>query len=134
MVDAARKAILADLAVRARLEMVALAFWAHAASAAPMAGSLNDGHIRSPSDLALQIAPDNVDTMFLYQPLLSVLAGNVNILRVSSRESDALDLLLRLLNEALHPCQRMCAPVCLSCAIRQKSRSTMRFAPMPMYG
>ena len=99
LVDAVRKAILADPAARSRPEMVALAFWARAASLAQLAPT--DGLTRAPRGLALHIAPGNVDTMFLYSALLSVLAGNVNIVRVSGRESDALTLLLRLLNEAL---------------------------------
>ena len=99
LVDAVRKTILADPAARSRPEMVALAFWARAASLAKLAPT--DGLTRAPRGLALHIAPGNVDTMFLYSALLSVLAGNVNIVRVSGRESDALTLLLRLLNEAL---------------------------------
>jgi len=99
LVNAVRKAILADPAARSRPEMVALAFWARAASLAQLAPK--DGLTRAPRGLALHIAPGNVDTMFLYSALLSVLAGNVNIVRVSGRESDALTLLLRLLNEAL---------------------------------
>jgi hypothetical protein len=99
LVDAVRKAILADRQARSRPEMVALAFWARAASLAQLAPT--DGLTRAPRGLALHIAPGNVDTMFLYSALLSVLAGNVNIVRVSGRESDALTLLLRLLNEAL---------------------------------
>ena len=101
LVDAVRKAILADSEARSRPEMVALAFWARAASLAVLARTLDDGHSRSPRGAALHIAPGNVDTMFLYSALLSVLAGNVNIVRVSGRESEALTLLLRLLNEAM---------------------------------
>jgi Acyl-CoA reductase (LuxC) len=102
LVDAVRKAILADPKARARPEMVALAYWARAASLKGLAATLDDGHFRSPRGLALHIAPGNVDTMFLYSALLSVLAGNVNIVRVSGRDSDALLLLLRLLDEALN--------------------------------
>ena len=101
LVDAVRKAILANPQARSRPEMVALAFWARAASLAVLARTLDDGHTRAPRGTALHIAPGNVDTMFLYSALMSVLAGNVNIVRVSSRESDALALLLQLLDEAL---------------------------------
>ena len=99
LVDAVRMAILADPAARRRPEMVALAYWARRANLAQLAA--NDGHTRAPRGLALHIAPGNVDTMFLYSALLSVLAGNVNIVRVSGRESDVLTLLLRLLDQAL---------------------------------
>jgi hypothetical protein len=100
LVDAVRKAILAHPVARSRPEMVALAYWARAASLAKLAETL-DGHTRVARGAVLHIAPGNVDTMFLYSALLSVLAGNVNIVRVSGRESGALELLLQLLNEAL---------------------------------
>lgn len=100
LVDAVRKAILAHPQARSRPEMVALAYWARSANLARLAETL-DGHTRVARGAVLHIAPGNVDTMFLYSALLSVLAGNVNIVRVSGRESDALELLLQLLNEAL---------------------------------
>lgn len=100
LVEAVRKAILADPQARSRPEMVALAYWARGASLAQLAGTLGSEQ-RSPRGLALHIAPGNVDTMFLYSALLSVLAGNVNIVRVSGRDSEALTLLLRLLDQAL---------------------------------
>ncbi len=101
LVDAVRTAILANRQARSRPEMVALAYWARANSLKSLAQTLDDGQFRSPRGLALHIAPGNVDTMFLYSALLSVLAGNVNIVRVSGRDSPALALLLRLLDEAL---------------------------------
>lgn len=100
LVDAVRKAILANPQARSRPEMVALAYWARGASLGKLAETL-DGHTQVARGAVLHIAPGNVDTMFLYSALLSVLAGNVNIVRVSGRESDALELLLQLLNEAL---------------------------------
>lgn len=100
LVDAVRRAILAHPVARSRPEMVALAYWARGASLSRLAETL-DGHTRVARGAALHIAPGNVDTMFLYSALLSVLAGNVNIVRVSGRESEALELLLHLLNEAL---------------------------------
>lgn len=100
LVDAVRRAILAHPVARSRPEMVALAYWARGASLSRLAETL-DGYTRVARGAALHIAPGNVDTMFLYSALLSVLAGNVNIVRVSGRESEALELLLHLLNEAL---------------------------------
>jgi Acyl-CoA reductase (LuxC) len=101
LVDAVRKAIMANAQARTRPEMVALAYWARANSLKTLAATLDDGHIRAPRGRVLHIAPGNVDTMFLYSALLSVLAGNVNIVRVSGRDSPTLTLLLRLLDEAL---------------------------------
>lgn len=101
LVDAVRKAIMANPEARTRPEMVALAYWARANSLKILAETLNDGQFRAPRGRVLHIAPGNVDTMFLYSALLSVLAGNVNIVRVSGRDTPALTLLLGLLDEAL---------------------------------
>lgn len=44
--------------------------------------------------LALHFAPSNVDTIFLYSLLLSLLAGNVSIVRLSKKKSDQVDLVI----------------------------------------
>ena len=51
--------------------------------------------------MALHFAPGNVDTIFLYSAMLSVLAGNVTVVRVSSRASPQIELLTRVLNAVL---------------------------------
>ncbi|EEA92956.1 Acyl-CoA reductase (LuxC) superfamily protein [Pseudovibrio sp. JE062] len=51
--------------------------------------------------VALHIAPANVDTIFLYSVLLSLLAGNANIVRISTRKSPALDALVTVLQDLL---------------------------------
>lgn len=48
--------------------------------------------------LALHFAPANVDTIFLYSLLLSLLAGNANIVRISSKLSEQVDLVLASIN------------------------------------
>lgn len=51
--------------------------------------------------VALHFAPGNVDTIFLYSALLAVLTGNRNIVRVSSRASEQIELLITVLNALL---------------------------------
>jgi hypothetical protein len=51
--------------------------------------------------IALHFAPGNVDTIFLYSALLAILTGNRNIVRVSSRVSPQIELLVGVLNSLL---------------------------------
>ncbi|SFU02772.1 Acyl-CoA reductase (LuxC) [Pseudovibrio denitrificans] len=51
--------------------------------------------------VALHIAPANVDTIFLYSVLLSLLCGNINIVRLSSRRSEQLETIVELISNLL---------------------------------
>lgn len=51
--------------------------------------------------LALHFAPANVDTIFLYSLLLSLLAGNTNIVRLSSKKSAQVDLVIDAMSDLL---------------------------------
>ena len=51
--------------------------------------------------VALHFAPGNVDTIFLYSALLSVLAGNPTVVRVSSRASQQIAILTDVLDTIL---------------------------------
>jgi len=48
---------------------------------------------------ALHFAPGIVDTIFLYFALLAILTGNRNVVRISSRPSPQIDLLMEVLNQ-----------------------------------
>lgn len=54
-----------------------------------------------PAGLVVHFPPANVDTIFMYSWLLSVLAGNVNLVRLSSKPSPVVDHLCGLLDEVL---------------------------------
>ena len=51
--------------------------------------------------LAFHVAPSNVDSVFMYSWLLSLLAGNVNVVRVSQKGSAAQSFLITVLAETL---------------------------------
>ncbi len=51
--------------------------------------------------VALHFAPANVDTIFLYSLLLSLLAGNANIVRISSKKSTQVDLVIEAMRNLL---------------------------------
>src|SRR5690606_36504504 len=54
-----------------------------------------------PRGLAFHIAPSNVDSIFVYTWFISLLAGNLNVVRVSSRESVQTRILVDTLNAVL---------------------------------
>jgi hypothetical protein len=69
-------------------EVVALGFWLRKANVKKMQEhfevNTKDKIVR-PRGLVFHIAPSNVDTIFVYSWVLSLLAGNKNVIRISSR-------------------------------------------------
>ncbi|WP_158888533.1 acyl-CoA reductase [Amycolatopsis anabasis] len=57
--------------------------------------------LRFPRGLVFHVPPANVDTIFVYSWALSALAGNHNVVRVSSRSAGAAETVLEALNAAL---------------------------------
>ncbi len=57
--------------------------------------------VQVPAGLVFHVPPANVDTIFMYSWLLSVLAGNANLVRLSGRASPVVDHLCALLDELL---------------------------------
>jgi hypothetical protein len=54
-----------------------------------------------PRGLVFHVPPANVDTIFVYSWLMSVLAGNRNVIRLSPRASEQTAIICRVFNEAL---------------------------------
>jgi hypothetical protein len=106
-VDSLSEQILGDHAYRRYPELIAMAFWMRKSQIRRMANGYFSETVQTcrtvwqARGLVFHIAPANVDTIFLYSSLLSMLVGNRNIIRLSSKHSDQLDLLLGLINELL---------------------------------
>ncbi|MFP8965844.1 acyl-CoA reductase [Pokkaliibacter sp. CJK22405] len=75
----------------------ALGFWLRPAHLKQMK-TLVAGQRLRPRGHVLQVAPGNVDTLFIYVSLLALWMGNVVTVRLSSRESEDERLLLTMLN------------------------------------
>jgi hypothetical protein len=105
MVTAFSRRLAQDRQAKAFPEIVALAHWLrpHAVASLETAfhAGLPKGTVALGRGLALHFAPGNVDTIFLYSAMLSVLAGNTTVVRVSSRESAQITLLTRVLSTVL---------------------------------
>jgi hypothetical protein len=54
-----------------------------------------------PRGRVFHIAPANVEVMFVYSWVISMLCGNANIVRIPSRPSETIDLLCRCMRDAL---------------------------------
>lgn len=84
-------------------ELVALAYWLRKANLNSIIFSfkknIEDFEIITPRGLAFHIAPSNVDSIFLYSWALSLLIGNLNIVRISYTLNEQLNFLLKILRE-----------------------------------
>lgn len=88
--------------IRPYPELVALGFWLRLANLQRMQQafvSSRAGRSFLPRGVVFHVAPSNVDTIFVYSWLLSLLAGNRNVIRISSRESPQTRLLLDCIAE-----------------------------------
>ncbi|WP_438864914.1 acyl-CoA reductase [Neptunicella sp.] len=83
-------------------EITALGFWCRATNLEPIRQDAS-ALVKSDSKAGniLHIAPANVDTVFFYSTVLSLLAGNRNIVRLSTRSGDITRQLVSLLQSFL---------------------------------
>lgn len=93
---------LSELPYRSEPALVALGYWFRAAAVHRwLDQTFPVGRYFVPRGLVFHIPPGNVDTTYAYLWLLSVLVGNQNVVRLSSRTSTVSDLFERLCNEVL---------------------------------
>lgn len=87
------RSLLTDKAFRSHPELIAMAHWFRAANLPRLREQLLDGDNTASTSVFLRkglvfhIAPSNVDSVFIYSWLLSLLCGNANIARVSRRRT-----------------------------------------------
>jgi hypothetical protein len=98
------RTLLSDRSIRLFPELMALAHWFRAAKLWQLAESLR--HSTAPGvplakGLVFHIAPANVDSVFVYSWLLSLLCGNANIVRISRRATNQIDAFLAVAEHLL---------------------------------
>jgi len=81
-------------------ELVALGFWLRSANILNMRAKY-PGDINKALGTVMHFTPANVDTMFVYSWVCSLLMGNNNIVRVASAESQTKNVLLELLDRVM---------------------------------
>lgn len=86
-------------------ELTALAFWMRKAELVRLRGEFaqlaTPETLLMPRGTVLHIPPANVDTIFIYSWLLSALLGNKNVIRLSSRQTPNVELILSVLADTL---------------------------------
>jgi hypothetical protein len=104
--DRASAEILKAPGIQETPDLTALAFWLRKANVTSIIKSfqatLRAGELVQPVGVALHIAPSNVDTIFLYSWALSLLAGNLNVVRISQKGAPELEALLAALGRVLN--------------------------------
>jgi hypothetical protein len=85
-------------------DLVALAFWMRKSNIKRLEKdfiSKCQGQLKVPVGKVIHFAPSNVDTIFIYSLFISLMVGNTNVVRVSSKSSFQKDVLVDLLKELL---------------------------------
>lgn len=98
------KALTGSAAVRAFPELVALGFWLRPANLKRTVDAFLERQgtfVHLPRGLVFHIAPSNVDTIFVYSWFISLLCGNRNVIRLSSKRTPQSDALLDILDDLL---------------------------------
>jgi hypothetical protein len=99
------RSILRRPGVRDRPELVALAFFLRRGAVRQLARDFDQlvdaTRPRAPLGLAFHVPPTNVDTVFAYSLLLSLLSGNRNLVRLSPAAGPVARLLVELIGELL---------------------------------
>lgn len=96
--------LLTEPGIRAHPELAALGHWFRGANLQQLAQKYPTeapDMLMLGRGLAFHLAPSNVDSVFMYSWLLSLLAGNVNIVRVSQKASAAQIFLVSVLAQTL---------------------------------
>lgn len=77
-------------------DLIALGFWLRQGNLKPLLTpyQLQDKFIRQPLGLVFHSAPANVDSLFVYSGILSLLCGNKNVIRLSSRSGGSTAVLI----------------------------------------
>ena len=101
-IEAISETILKDPSYRIYPELVAMAFWMRKSNIV----KLNKDFEKEKGErlwlargTVFHIAPSNVDTIFVYSWFLSMMIGNINIVRLSSDINEAVSILIDLINK-----------------------------------
>lgn len=92
--------ILQDTSLKSHPDLIALAFWMRKANINNIESEFirkNNFINKAPIGLVIHFAPSNVDTIFIYSLFISLLLGNKNIVRISSKESTVTKIIVDLL-------------------------------------
>lgn len=99
--DALSVRLMGDKEARQYSDIVTFAFWCRRSSILKMKAAYRDLPERKGRGLTFHIAPSNIPVMFAFSMAVSLLAGNANIVRLSSREFPQAGIICRHINQLL---------------------------------
>ncbi len=94
-------AVLRDVACRTYPDVITFAFFCRKSNILKLKGQYADDTLRLGRGILFHIAPSNVPINFGYTLVAGLLAGNANIVRVSSKPFPQVDLVIKHLNVLL---------------------------------
>ena len=103
-IEAISKRLTKEDSYRQFEELVALGFWLRRSHINSLKKRFFKHYVEDivmPRGVVFHIAPSNVDTIFLYSFVLSLLVGNHNIVRITQKENPQIEPLLSLVVEEL---------------------------------
>lgn len=96
--------ILKDKNMRQHPEMMAVGFWLRKSNLHKLMKSFEGRTVDSvlkARGLVLHFAPSNVDTIFIYSWVTSLLAGNSNLIRISNKKNQQIERFINVINDVL---------------------------------
>jgi hypothetical protein len=105
-------------------DLVALGYWlrkAHIQELKDEWESENRNKVIKPRGTVFHIAPSNVDTIFVYSWMLALLAGNHNIIRISTKQQGN-EILAAIIDELANPLFRNISKMTIICTYEHDER------------
>lgn len=87
--------IIKDISLKRYPELISLAYWFNRLN---LKQFIENNIIYVPRGIVFHLAPSNVDSIFIYSWFISLLCGNSNIIRISSKKSEQVDIILSIID------------------------------------
>lgn len=111
--SALSSALLKDERAKSASDVITFAFWCRRASLYALKAGYKDLDGRLGRGCSLHIAPSNVPINFAFSLASSLLAGNSNIVRVSSKDFEQVDIVCDAINKILRNDARISPYICV---------------------
>lgn len=90
--DALSRSLMTDASTRQFPDLMALGYWLRKSNMKAIVGRYQH-HLIRPLGHVFHAAPGNVDSLFVYSGILSLMSGNINTIRLSSKTQGSAELL-----------------------------------------
>lgn len=115
--------LLKDRSCRDFPDITAVAFWARRGNIERLKQKSADDYARLGKGLAFHITPSNIPVQFIFSYAFGLLAGNANIVRVTSKDYPQIDLMCGILDELLRE-EKYCDILKMTALIRYPRESS----------